>query len=159
MNMEDMKLPEFLRTNEQWRIGDYLPNITIPNYEDLKLYDLIDDYLLVAALSTNCAPCLPAMKALDAFIQKHPYYKLIMFVVTDEHKFELTKMAFHESARLYIATEEVMSQQIKVRGYPWAYGLNSEGQIITIAHAGRVEFLEKLAAPFSRFHKPVMVAE
>ncbi|MBH5316411.1 hypothetical protein I6N90_01150 [Paenibacillus sp. GSMTC-2017] len=136
-----------------------MPNIPISKNENLKLYDLIDDYLLVAALSTSCAPCLPAMEALDAFIQKYPYYKLIIFVVTDEQKFELAKMAFHESANLYIATEELVMEQLKIKAYPWAYGLNSKGQIITIAHAGRFEFLEQLAAPFRRFHEPIAVAD
>lgn len=154
MSQTEKALPSFLKVEEGLQIGDFMPNIRIPNNDSLQLYDFITDYLLVATISTTCAPCLPAMEAIDALIQRHPSMNLIIFIDTEEATFEQAKEVFHSSARLYHATDDVMFGELKTRGYPWAYGLNAEGQIITIEHAGSLEFWDKLMAPFRRFMEP-----
>ncbi|REK77137.1 TlpA family protein disulfide reductase [Paenibacillus paeoniae] len=154
MNGMDKQLPSFLKVEEGLQIGDYMPNIRIPNYDSLQLYDLITDYLLVATISTTCAPCLPAMEAIDALIERYPTMNLIIFIDTEEETFEQATQVFHPSARLYHASDDVMFGELKTRGYPWAFGLNAEGQIITIEHAGSMEYLEKLLFPFKRFLEP-----
>ncbi|MFF2887468.1 TlpA family protein disulfide reductase [Paenibacillus sp. NPDC057967] len=154
MNQMEKERPSFLRVEEGLQIGDYMPNIRIPNYDSLHLYDFITDYLLLATISTTCAPCLPAMEAIDALIKRYPGMNLIIFMDTEEETFEQAKQIFHSSARLYHATDNVMFGELKTRGYPWAFGLNADGQIITIEHAGSMEYLEKLLFPFKRFLEP-----
>ncbi|RJE90163.1 hypothetical protein D3P07_08085 [Paenibacillus sp. 1011MAR3C5] len=157
MDQMEKQLPSFLKVEEGLQIGDFMPNIRIPNYDSLQLYDFITDYLLIATISTTCAPCLPAMEAIDALIQRYPAMNLVIFIDTEKGTFEQAKEIFHPSARLYHATDDVMFGELKTRGYPWAYGLNAEGQIITIEHAGSMEYWEKLMFPFKRFMKPQAV--
>ncbi|RJX37754.1 hypothetical protein D3P09_22575 [Paenibacillus pinisoli] len=154
MSQREKAVPSFLKVEEGLQIGDFMPNIRIPNYDSLQLYDFITDYLLVTTISTTCAPCLPAMEAIDALIHRHPSMNLIVFIDTEESAFEQAKEIFHPAARLYHATDDVLLGELKTRGYPWAYGLNAEGQIITIEHAGSLEFWGKLMAPFKRFMEP-----
>jgi len=153
MNQTEKVRPSFLKVEEGLQIGDYMPNITIPN-QDMELYDCINDYLLLVTISTSCAPCLPAMEAIDIFIQQYPEINFLIFIETEESTFEKAKQVFHSSARIYHASDDVMFGELKTRGYPWAYGLNREGQIITIEPVASLEFLEKLFSPFRRFYNP-----
>lgn len=154
MNHIPKELPSFLKVEEGLQIGDFMPNIRIPYYDSLQLYDFITDYLLLATISTTCAPCLPAMEALNTLIQQYPTMNLLIFLDTEEETFEKAKQIFHPSARIYRASDDVMFGELKTRGYPWAFGLNAEGQIITIEHAGSLEYLDKLLFPFKRFLNP-----
>lgn len=154
MNQTEKAIPSFLKVEEGLQIGDYLPNIMIPDNDSIDLYDCINDYLLVATISTSCAPCLPAMEAIDIFIQQYLGINFLLFIETEESTFEKAKQVFHHSARIYHASDDVLFGQLKTRGYPWAYGLNAEGQIITMEHVGSLESLEKLFFPFKRFLNP-----
>ncbi|OAB41156.1 hypothetical protein [Paenibacillus antarcticus] len=151
MNQIEKVMPSFLQVEEGLQIGDYMPNIRIPNNDDMELYDCITDYLLLATISTSCAPCLPAMEAINIFIQQYPGINFLLFIDTEESTFEKAKHIFHHSAQIYHASDDLLFGELKTRGYPWGYGLNAEGQIITIEHAGSLEYLEKLVSPFKRF--------
>ncbi|GKU76515.1 hypothetical protein [Paenibacillus sp. L3-i20] len=151
MNPIEKTIPSFLKVEEGLQIGDYMSNIAIPHYESLHLYDLITDHLLLATISTTCAACLPAMEALNTFVQQYPTANMHIFLDTEEDTFEKAKQVFHHTAKIYHASDDVLFGELKTRGYPWAYGLNADGQIITIEHAGSLDYLEKLLFPFKKF--------
>ncbi|MBH5320371.1 hypothetical protein I6N90_21495 [Paenibacillus sp. GSMTC-2017] len=151
MNAIEKTIPSFLKVEEGLHIGDFMPNIAIPHYDSLHLYDLITDHLLLATISTTCAACLPAMEALNTFVQHYPSANMHIFMETEEETFEKAKQVFHPTVNIYHASDDVLFNELKTRGYPWAFGLNAEGQIITIEHAGSLEYLEYLLSPFKKF--------
>lgn len=149
------ELPDFLKPQNHWMIGDYLPNITIDPESSLKLYDLIDRYLIVAVVSTTCAPCLEAMEILNEFIESFPGYRLVILIETDDETFERAKEAFHETALLYHVPDRVLVEELKIFGYPWSYGINIEGQIIAHATCGVRRLFMNVVEPFHRFHREI----
>ncbi|TYP73149.1 hypothetical protein [Paenibacillus methanolicus] len=139
-----------MRTHIQ--IGDYIPDVTLS--AGIKLYSLLEDYLLIAMVSTDCAVCLPAFDEIDRFAAERPDYKLIVLMDTSEDKLELAKQAFSAPVRLY-RIEASVDHDMKGYGFPWAYGVNSEGQLISHYSCSEPGHLDIIAAPFRMFHSVV----
>ncbi|RJE86262.1 hypothetical protein D3P07_19510 [Paenibacillus sp. 1011MAR3C5] len=131
------------------QIGDYFPDVHLS--PDLKLYTLLKDYLLIAMVSTECALCLPAFDEIERFAVDNPDYRLVVLIDTSEEKFELAKQAFSPHIQSY-RIEARLDTEINGYGYPWAYGLNSEGQLITHYSCSEPGHLDIIASPFGLFH-------
>lgn len=131
------------------QIGDYMPNVLIS--PDVNLYSLIQDYLLIAMVSTDCAICLPAFDEIERFAVENPDYQLIVLIDTSEEKLELAKQAFSSHVRIY-RIEDRLEADINGYGFPWAYGINSEGQLISHYSCSEPGHLDLIAKPFRLFH-------
>lgn len=131
------------------QIGDYFPDVQIS--PDLKLYTLLEDYLLIAMVSTECALCLPAFDEIERFAVDNPGYRLIVLIDTSEEKFALAKQAFSPHIQSY-RIEAHLDTEFNGYGYPWAYGLNSEGQLITHYSCSEPGLMDIIAEPFRMFH-------
>ncbi|REK71905.1 hypothetical protein [Paenibacillus paeoniae] len=131
------------------QIGDYFPDVHIS--PEINLFSLIQDYLLMVMVSTDCALCLPAFDEIERFAVENPHYRLIVLIDTSEDKFALAKQAFSSHIQSY-RIEARLDMEFQGYGFPWAYGINSEGQLITHYSCSEPGHLDIIAAPFQLFH-------
>jgi len=112
------------------------------------LYDRITNHLLLAVISTFCDECLAALESLEQFAHRYPNANLVILAVTDEPGFDILQTAFDGYASVYRLPEPVLVEELHIRGYPWAYGINARGQIVTSDHCGQLKWIERLMEPF-----------
>lgn len=135
------------------QIGDYFPNL--PLTDQVSLYDLLKNYLIIAMISTDCAVCLPAFDEIERFATERPDQPLIVLIDTCEQKYHKASQAFSDNVRLYRIDGNTVEREVKGFGFPWAYGINSEGQLISHYFCGNPGNLDTVAAPFRLFHTNV----
>ncbi|MWC31304.1 hypothetical protein [Paenibacillus sp. MMS18-CY102] len=136
----------FLRERQFLQAGDMVANIPLP--DGSRLYEQITDHLLLAVISTSCADCLPALESLEKFANCYTKVNLVILAVTDESGMEVLQTAFDGIATVYHPPEHILAEELQIQGYPWAYGINARGQVVTSGHCGRVAWIERLLEPF-----------
>ncbi|MFD0587312.1 hypothetical protein ACFQZE_04825 [Paenibacillus sp. GCM10027627] len=137
---------------EPINIGDYIENLIIPGH-GTSLYDPLDPYTILVSLSTTCSFCLPAMEALDIFLESHPSYRVTVLLEANEAAYQKARSMFPEKLPIYRVTDEFVFRQLNLHGYPWAYGINAEGQVITMFPCSEPRHYQDVAEPFCIFHE------
>ncbi|AIG26849.1 TlpA family protein disulfide reductase [Brevibacillus laterosporus] len=138
---------------EMLKVGDYIPNVKI--YEDqakeLKLYDLVSDYLLLMCYSTDCESCLASMEALDEFTQENPGINIAVLLHTSPENFELMKAAFTDRIEhIYLVPKELITRKLNVYFMPRGYAINKLGQVLSTNGCSDLYWFNKLMEPLRR---------
>ncbi len=125
--MEESNL-RFLKLHENLQIGDYMNNG--PVAQDKKLYDYLNDNLLVFFFSTSCRGCLPVIEKLKEFLEKHPYRNTIIFFDSQEENVEFLKKYYNNEIDVFKITKRTMEREYNVYGVPSIFLLNKLGQVL-----------------------------
>ncbi|WP_242292792.1 hypothetical protein [Bacillus cereus group sp. BfR-BA-01441] len=132
-------------------VGDYLNNPYLDKAEEQKLHDFIKGHLLILFYSTSCEGCLPAIKALDDFLQKGTPLNVLILIDTNRDNFEYMKSMFEGRASVFICEMEKMKNELNVRGVPSTYLINQLGQVLYAVTGYEDDMLEKLTIKFKGF--------
>ncbi|MED1666981.1 TlpA family protein disulfide reductase [Brevibacillus laterosporus] len=138
---------------EMLNVGDYIPNIEIFGNEnqDVKLHDLISDYLLLMCYSTDCESCLASMEALDEFTLANPGVNIAVLIHTSQENFEAMKEAFKDRIdHIYLVPKELITRKLNVYFMPRGYALNKLGQVLSTNGCSDSYWFNKLLEPLRR---------
>lgn len=137
----------FLKRLEPLQIGDFLNNGTIDAINDVKLYDYLDDYLLVFFFSTACNGCLPVIEELKDFIDKYPNVNTLVLFDSPTENVEFLKEYYSNKTSVYQMKHRDMEKGFNVSATPSTFLLNRVGQILftEMGHNGKTFYqIEKL---------------
>lgn len=138
-------LGESLKRDPSLSVGDFIPDIIIG---DVHLYDLINESLFITIISTSCDSCLNALDALDLFANKHPDLNFLILVIGNEDAASFIREEFSDRARVYQMPIERVINDLKTNGFPWSYGVNGEGKILSSFPCASEEWFDNLVSPF-----------
>ena len=137
----------FLKRLEPLQIGDFLNNGSIDSINDVKLYEYLDEYLLVFFFSTACNGCLPVIETLKDFIDKYPNANTLVLFDSPIENVEFLKEYYSNKTTVYQMKYRDMEKGFNVSATPSIFLLNSVGQILftEIGHHGKTFYqIEKL---------------
>lgn len=137
----------FLKSLEPLQIGDFLNNGTVDSINDVKLYEYIDDYLLVFFFSTACSGCLPVIEALKDFIDKNPNANTLVLFDSPTENVEFLKEYYSNKTAVYQMSHRDMEKVFNTSATPSIFLLNRVGQILftELGHHGKTFYqIEKL---------------
>ena len=142
---------KFLKSRKGWlEAGEVLPNASLGEGK-LNPYDLITDYLILITLSTSCEPCFDALDMLQPMLAQHGPFNILMLVDCDEKDFEIFRAEFGHLAALCHVSADELQKGISTNAFPWAYGINKVGQIVTSSVCGSREEFLGVIGPFHRY--------
>ncbi|WP_235941547.1 hypothetical protein [Paenibacillus puerhi] len=135
-------------------VGDYVSNVSIygSDNEEVKLYDLITDHLLLFCFTTDCESCLSSIEALDIYLSKitNNTYNVAVLIHTDNINLPVFKTFFGEKIpKIYTVPKDTMLKKLRIRYFPRGYALNKLGQVLRENGATSDYWLEKLLEPIS----------
>lgn len=136
----------FLKKTEYFKIGDKIPNIKIDS--SLFLYDFLDNYLFIFLLTTTCDACETTLEVMSEFRDSYKNLNFVLLVNTSEENIETLKRIFGES-KVYYASLSSMEREYMIEGFPWGYGINRIGEIITSNACSTKNSILALMEPFS----------
>ncbi|MGE7999048.1 TlpA family protein disulfide reductase [Lysinibacillus sp. NPDC093190] len=127
--MNDNNL-RFLKRFEDLQIGDYIKNGTIDTRNNVKLYDFLDDNLLVCFFSTSCKGCLPVIEELKDFLKKHPNTNSIVLFDSPAENVEFLQKFYNDDTSVFKISKRTMEREFNVYGVPSIFLLNKLGQVL-----------------------------
>lgn len=126
-------------------VGDIAPDIeTVEGVVELEA--IVQDYLIVANISTRCSACMDSLEALDRYTQTNSFNLTILIEIDDQEQFEQFVSYFEGRAKVFRV--EFKNTLYGSNGMPWLYGMNREKQIITSRVFHMTEELEEVLSPF-----------
>lgn len=107
---------------------------------------LIQDYLIIANISTRCSACMDALEALDLYTKNNHIHLVILIEIDDLEQF--AQFANYFEGRAKVFRVEFKDTPYGWNGIPWLYGINREKQIITSEVFHMTKQLVEALSPF-----------
>lgn len=146
-----MEHRKFLKTRNGWmEPGEFVPDAEIGS-EKWRVSEYIADYLILVTMSTSCEPCMNALEALHDCLQIEKPINLLMIVDCEAQDVPLFQKEFEGLAAVRHCAKDDMRNALNTTVYPWAYGINSVGQIVTSSVCGSERELAEVLRPFYRY--------
>jgi len=129
-NYNNSSVKKFLR--RPLDVGEYLRDLqVIISSEEIGLYDLITDHLLLICFSTDCQSCLVTLEALYEFTEKNQNYNIVMLVHANEDERVVINKTFAKIvSKVLFVEKSVITKRLQIRELPRGYCLNKLGQVL-----------------------------
>jgi hypothetical protein len=130
-------------------VGNNLPNVQVMEHGVAKpLYSYIRQYMILTFISTSCKSCIDALNAMETIVSEKPGINIVVLIDGDEQTIAtLDELFYHKVVFLPYARKE-MGNTIGVKMYPWSYGINAKGQVVTSYNCESVETFHSALRPF-----------
>jgi hypothetical protein len=130
-------------------VGDSLPNIDVKEKDTFrKLHSYIKDYLIINFISTSCKSCISALDALELIVLANEGLNIITLIDGDEQSIKQLQALFNDKVIFIPYSKSEMGKTLGVNLYPWSYGINAKGQVITSYNCENLETYHETLKPF-----------